>query len=180
MESEEMKKIWDRTDARLASLETQVKKISETRNRTALDSLAARYRRFAILGIAVALMFAMQSSGRIFSGTYGLIASLLGVALGLSCSAADWWLWRKLGSIDIARMSVSEVAERAMACRRVHLMFMFWSIPLAIATVTLIALSLKATPYMTASILTGAAIGLAIGICQLRRFLADYRALAGD
>lgn len=180
MESEEMKKIWDRTDARLASLERQVKNLSETKSKTALESLAARYRRFAFLGIYVALMFALQSFSHLYSNIYGLTACLLGVALGVSCSATDWWLYRKLASIDIARMSVSEVTERAMACRRVHLMFMFWSIPLAIATVTLIALSLKAIPYMTASILTGAAIGLAIGICQLRRFLADYRALAGD
>jgi len=177
MEFDEMKKIWERTDTRLASLEMQVKNLSDTKRRTALEGLTIRYRKFAILGIFVSLIFALQSFKHFFPGTSGLIASILGTVLGITCSVTDWWLYSKLRDIDIARMSISEVAERAMQCRRVHLMFMFWSIPLAVAMVTLLTLSFEAEPYMMVSIITGATIGLAIGITQLLRFLSDYRAI---
>lgn len=73
-------------------------------------------------------------------------------------------------------MSVSRVALLAAKARKIHLIAVMVLFPFAIGYIA-IMIRVFNDPYFFWGIITGGAIGLAIGTSQLLEFLADYRRL---
>lgn len=72
-------------------------------------------------------------------------------------------------------MSVAEVLERTMNCRRIHLYWVAFALPLVILWIAATGYEMRADIYFIYGMCAGAVIGLAMGIRVLRRFLRDYR-----
>lgn len=184
MDNDRIKQIWDQTDSRLTELERQTADLArqsrETRRRTALERLIERYRRFSIVGILLAVMIMMQTISGFYQGPYGIAAGVTGVLLGCICSIMDRWLWAKLKAIDITRMGVAEVSARAILCRRRHLQFICFSVPMLFLMIAFILLSKDVNIYMIYGIISGALVGFVLGLRELACFLSDYRTLSQD
>lgn len=181
---DKIKQIWDETDARLSRLERQTEDLArqgrDNRRRTALDRLMERYRRFSIIGLLLAVMIVMQTLAGFYEGPYGIAVGITGVLLGCICSLMDRWLYLKLKEIDIARMTVAEVSKRALLCRRRHLQFICFSLPMVLLMILFIMLSKNLNLYMIYGMIGGFVFGLALGLRELFKFLSDYRTLSED
>lgn len=151
--------------------------ISNLRRFTALQSLAQRYRRFALLSLMMLVYTPLLSLGHIFpeEGKVWIVA--LGCVYFMTASLMDLWLYRGIKGIDLAEMSVSEVLERAMFLRKRHLQFILVLLPLAFMWIALIVSYVTDDRFFLWGIITGAAVGFIIGLYHLARFLDDYRSL---
>lgn len=150
---------------------------SDLRRSTALDRLAARYKRFFILAFLFVPISFMLFNERIFSEFGDLsFLKIYVVCVFFACGAIDLWLYHKIREIDIYSMSVSRVALLAAKARKIHLIAVMVLFPFAIGYIA-IMIRVFNDPYFFWGIITGGAIGLAIGTSQLLEFLADYRRL---
>lgn len=148
---------------------------------TALENLAARYKRFAIVGTAMILVSTCYLNGHIFPEPYNVILSFSMMVYFAIAAMMDWWLYRGIKSIDIYRDSVAEVSHKARFYRRRHLQFMMILVPIMIALLTIMIISTLPNRYMTAGIISGSLVGLILGLMALFRFLDEYRSLTmGD
>lgn len=148
--------------------------------RTALENLAARYKRFAILGTAMILVSTCYLNAHIFPEPYNVILSFGMMVYFAIAAVMDWWLYRGVRSIDIYNESVSEVSRRARFYRRRHLQFIIVLVPIMIALVTLMIVSTLSNRYMTTGLIAGCLFGLVLGIMALTRFMDEYRSLTSE
>lgn len=174
---ERIKKNWQETHFNANDNPEQLQSIMEGRRRTALEDLARRYRVFSIL----CFMMAAISIGWGFSPLFGEmshIVSLALVAFFLLCGSIDDWFCRGIQSIDVATMSVAEVASKALCYKKRHLQAIAVLAPLAICIVGLMAYALSGDKTLWYGMIAGGMLGLTIGLLQLRRFIDDYRKLS--
>lgn len=181
MELEEMKKIWEQTDCRLSSIEERMATMGKSsvteRKRTALDSLALRYKRFSLLALLFAGTMVLYCAGNIIPGPWGSWICLAMSAYMLLASGMDYWLYVKVKEIDIEGMGVNMVACRARYCRRKHLQFIMVLVPAAVVLITAFIYSISDDIYMVYGATAGVIFGLALGSRALMKFMADYRSL---
>lgn len=181
MELEEMKKIWEQTDSRLSTIEDQLSSMGENvmmaRKRTALDSLALRYKRFSLVAILFAGTMVLYTVGDIIPGPWGPWICLAMAAYMLLVSGMDYWLYIKVKEIDVEGIGVSKVACMARYCRRKHLQFIMVLVPIAIVLVTALIYSFSDEIYMVYGAIAGLIFGLALGSRAFMKFMADYRSL---
>lgn len=148
-----------------------------SRRLTSLDRLAKRYQRFSRIGLVMVIVSFSWVGNMAILAHYRLAVSIVFMAFFGVCSVFDHWLYGKIKEIDCYRMTVREVAMRAMMCRKRHLQFVMAGVPCAIAVVGFMVYAAGGDAYFLAGIVCGAIIGLCIGIRELMRFMADYRDL---
>ncbi len=133
MDIEEMKQQWETLKIKMTPAEL----IKRT---TSLDVLMRNYRRFAILGLACIFgafsFFQLIQRGEILASPAIMILFIAAMALS---SSVDFYLYGRLKEIDLQTMSVSEVADRVRACRRIHLLSQLFLLPMVIAFITIVA-----------------------------------------
>lgn len=145
--------------------------------RTALQRLGDQYRRFSILS----LIFMSCGAGSLWNAgvkSIWLIAiffMLLGAA-----SLTDYYLSRRIRAIDPMTMSVTEVLQRTLDCRKIHIRWVVFAVPVVIGWCAAMAWYLKADIYAICGICFGAIVGLTIGIRVLMNFMNDYRQALQD
>ena len=152
--------------------------VPDTQRKTALDKLVARYRSFVRLeGLCIVLIpFAMYW---LFSDR-GLLLPIYAAAFFIFAAAVDYWLARKLATIDIQQMNVSAVVRTALDCRKRHLQSMILLIPLGIGFIAALAYGALNETRILIGIAVGFVIGLAAGIREFRAFMRDYRTATVD
>lgn len=180
MNPEDMKSAWRDTTRGLGASSPSdeiVEKIRIGKQSTTLDRLGARYFRFVMLGVACTLLsFSFMLIPDLH--TYNPIWLTLAFAVYfLTCAIMDYWLYRGVGSIDCLRMPVSEVIAKARYYRKRHLQFIICLLPMAAAVVLLLAFYYSFEREIVLGMLIGGAIGVCIGLYQLRQFMLDYRSL---
>ncbi len=97
-----------------------------------------------------------------------------------TASIMDYWLYRRVSEIDIFTMKVKTVTEIAKTCKKRHHQFMMILIPLCILTLGLMAYCVIDEPYVLIGMITGGAIGLAIGCQKYFDFMKDYHTLSDN
>lgn len=155
----------------------KMNQILDGRRRTALQHLARRSRRFAILAAVSILWSIMFVFGDIFDESYRLPLVAAFSVYFLTCTVMDTYLYQRIKAIDCSVMSVREVAMEAMACRKRHLQFVVILLPMAIGLIYLLMNALQFDKYAVMGLCIGGCIGLAIGSYNLMKFMADYKML---
>ncbi len=183
MTYEEIRKTWNEAARkRYCPTPEEFENMYREKKETALERLAARYRRFSTLGIVCMVLWTIVPFSHIFEGVGPIKWALFGVFIFYFalCSVIDYSLYRGVTSIDCFTMTVKEVAEKALLFRKRHLQSMILLIPFALATVGLMAYCFKAEPYMIYGIMAGAALGVVIGYRQFREFMNEYRIITRE
>lgn len=145
------------------------------RRHSTLESLARRYRFFAIFSalMVIAWPLIMSSLGMGPASDMALVAG--GSLYFLIASAMDCSLWRRISQIDCVTMTVAEVARRSMLCRKRHLEYMMVLIPGCILLVGRMAWLFSADESILAGMAVGGVLGLAVGIVQFCKFMREYK-----
>lgn len=146
--------------------------------RTALQRLAQRYKRFSNMALCFILMCIPLGFQRILPDCTAkwFIVALYGVLMLVS-STMDRWLYIGISSIDVATMTVSEVIRLATFYRKRHLQFIMILLPMALlflGGMFWLVSDDKDTFYL-GGMITGAVVGLVIGLREFRKFMDDYR-----
>ena len=179
MTIEEMRRAWTETADRLERLEGNFTARREEamagKRRTALDSLASRYKRFSLISLLFVFISPLYLVNHVFDDRYGILIPIFMAAYFGIASCMDWWLYKKVSSIDISLMPSEEVVSTVALCRRRHFQFMVILIPLMIGMVVLFILGSEQNKYMIISICFGIIIGLILGLRQLINFMHDYK-----
>ena len=92
-----------------------------------------------------------------------------------AASIFDAYLAQSIRAINLTRMPVTEVLERTMRCRKLHLRWEIYVLPIVVLWVAATAYTMQADIYFVYGVITGGFIGLVMGIRVLLRFLNDYR-----
>lgn len=170
MEIEELKQQWEKMNIKIAQTEL----IKRT---TSLDLLIRTYRRFSLL--AIFCIFGSFSFYKLIQreelNASPAIVVLFIATMALS-SGVDYYLYRALKRIDLLTMTVSEVSQRATACRRIHLISQLVLLPMAIIFITLAAIG-ATTEALRWGLITGAIFGMIVGINVWLRIMRTYRTL---
>lgn len=149
----------------------------DQRQHTALQRLERRYRRFSIMALLFAAYIPLSMGRYVDNHTLRIILMGAFAAYMLTCSAMDHHLTQRIRAINVVTMPVNEVLTRALHCRKRHLQFVCILLPCAMALLGFMAYCVSNNPWMLGGMAVGAVLGLIVGTCILRRFLADYRAL---
>lgn len=173
----EIKSAWNKLFFSSSPEESRIltSELIASRRQTALDSLATRYRRFAILGgIMILCSITWLGTPMFPEDKRWLICTFFAIYFA-TASIMDIWLYHGIRSIDIYTMPVEEVATKALFYRRRHLQFIVILLPMAFGTIGYLAYTFLHEPYMIAGIICGALLGLVLGTNQLLNFLREYR-----
>lgn len=184
MNEEEMREAWRELSGRVDRLELSLmresKGVISTRAQSALETLAAKYRRFAVFGMICAILSPFYSQLPALADSYRLLIGIYMTLYFAMASVIDWWLYAQVTDIDVTRMSVSEVYRRARRCRKVHLRSIMLLLPMAIGLVVLFIFAFGHQPWITGGIVTGVVVGMAIGSIALIQFMRDYRKISEE
>ena len=183
MTDQELRSAWLDTQTRLNQIE---KKMDSAQNgfdykrRTSLDNLAARYKRFAFIGVAMALCSIVWFKNHIIPNPYNTIIPSILIPYFLLAASMDYYLMLKIKSIDIVNMPVSTVCRLAAKYKKLHHIFMPILIVICCAILTLFTIAVIDNKAMVAGIITGFFFGLILGIRQYLKFMSDYKNISAD
>lgn len=173
--SEDWRKLSDHIE-RLSVRENRMENpIGDLRRKTALQNLAQRYRRFAIMALCVMPASFSFFNRHIYSPTWGLWSFIVFNTVMIAGSIFDWWLYRQISSISVATMPVIDVVKKAWICRKRHLQFIAIFLPVDLLFIGLLYAASDRSIYFTCGIIAGFVFGTTIGLKNLFRFLADYK-----
>ncbi len=176
-----LRKDWQDANVAIPRDSNSYESIINGKRKTALQSLAQRYRWFSNMGLLFLLMVPLNLLNlHLFPDLKMKTAILIWFAsFFLICSVMDRWLYHGIKQIDVLTMSVSEVIEKALYYRKWHIRFIFILLPLALGCLGLMAYAIDDI-YVRLGMLAGFLAGVALGIRQLLNFLADYRAITSE
>lgn len=177
MEKEQIEKAWRELSERVSQLEAEKVDRNETKKKTSLESLAARYRRFSTISLVMMFCAPCYMLTGILGEEWRIWMAIAFCAYFGTASLMDYRLYIGVRSIDVYDMSISEVCRMARRYRRMHHICMLVLAPLALALVGLMCIAFGADKWLCAGIGFGFAVGLAIGIRQYMAFMSDYRSL---
>lgn len=170
---------WRQLSDNIGRIDTDKKKQDlhdiNLRRQTALQRLAARYRRFSIMALCCTPVATIFLDSSFFTGQNRVYIFLFYITVMLSAASFDWWLYRKISSISVAEMPVIEVLRKAWMCRKRHLQFIAYFLPVDILYIGMMFTLSDGSISFLCGIIAGTVTGLVIGIKNLRRFMADYR-----
>lgn len=173
MDEQNLKDSWNKTKACFAGagMPTDV----NLNRATTLDRLAQRYKQF--YSLAAASTFAAPLLLFLFFTPLICIlwCSYFAIAFGM-----DFYLYRRIRSINVQRMTVREVIRIVLSCRKFHIICIFILMPLAITLLSLTAYNNFDNKYFMVGMACGFIGGLAVGVIKLCQFLDDYRDLTKD
>lgn len=179
---DDLRSRWQQTDSRLSALEEQTGRLSadidSRRRTTALRSLSDRYRRFAIVGMAMAPCWWLTALNLHLyeSSAANFALGLAGAVFFCLAAALDFVLQSRINSIDVLSQSVGEVYGKIMKSRRLHHISMLILMPFALTLIGFFAYGGRDNTYLLAGIICGFLLGLVIGIRKYLQFMRDYRA----
>ncbi len=183
MTPEEMKHTWDGSKEWLCTANENysslLKEMKNDKRKTALDRLKNRYLRFSRVAVAF-IVFCPMWIRLINQPTLNITLTAIMVLYFTTASIMDYWLYRRVSEIDIFTMKVKTVTEIAKTCKKRHHQFMMILIPLCILTLGLMAYCVIDEPYVLIGMITGDAIGLAIGCQKYFDFMKDYHTLSDN
>lgn len=147
---------------------------SDDNRKTTLERLANSYQRFSRFGLIFMLIgpLILWNAG---IRSLWVLAGLI-IMMG-AASVTDYYLTRSIRAINPSTMQVTEVLERTMRCRKIHLLWVAIALPVIIFWIAATAYMMRADIYFIYGVCFGGLVGLAIGIRVLIKFLADYREL---
>lgn len=180
MTDNDFRSAWLAMQSRIDNLEKQCgqnrEKEMNYNRKTSLDSLADRYRRFAILGIAMTLCCSGLFNHVVPFGAYRFTPYIM-AAYFLLASVMDWYLMKGIKSIDVNTMSVNKVCSMVKHYKKRHHQFMIVLIPICITILTLFICAFASDRYMVGGVICGAILGLIVGLSQYNKFMSDYRTI---
>ena len=144
---------------------------------TSLEQLMRNYRRFA--GLAILCIpcgfsfYQLIQRGEILTSPAVMILFIAAMALS---AGVDLYLYNRLKEIDLLSMPVTEVADRARNCRRIHLLSQLVLLPMVRAFIIMVAVS-STTVFLRWGLLCGALVGMIIGFGKWLEIMRSYRAL---
>ncbi len=179
--NEDIKKSWQDTNISIPGKSSSFNPIMNGKRKTALDSLAQRYRWFSNMGLLFLVMVPMNLCNlHLFPDLKSrMVVVIWFCSFFIICSVMDRWLYHGIKAIDVVSMPVSEVVEKALYYRKWHIRFIFILLPLALGCLGLLAYLIDDI-YVRLGMLAGFLVGVAMGVCQLLNFLADYRSITSD
>ncbi len=179
--NDEMKKNWQNTNISIPGSSDSYDMIINGKRKTALDSLARRYRWFSNMALFFLVMVPLNLLNlHIFPDMKGRMTVVIWFCtFFIISSVMDRWLYNGIKRIDVLTMSVSEVVEKALYYRKWHIRFIFILLPMALGCLALVAYQID-DPYVRLGMLAGFLVGVGMGIRQLLDFLADYRSIAAN
>ena len=172
MDIDELQNKWTQMNSRLSNIESDLQQQKMDKMKTAQERLAMQYRMFAIAGGI--FIFASLTGWR---HMFGVLQSVLFAAFFAVCMTFDIIIMLRVRAIDIARMPVSEVAERARRCRRLHHISQLVLIPCAMVVLGVLCYSNRHEEYLLWGCLAGMVVGACLGLMAYRRIMANYRKL---
>lgn len=173
---------WQQTDIDITTSSSYRDFIVSGRQKTALQNLAARYRRFSVIGgIVILIGVSYCFNDNIFPGDplFRIIFGAAFALFGMVASLIDQWLYLGIRSIDVNTMSVKQVIDKALLYRKRHLQTVAVLFPSALALISFMVWKMHNLFFLSGAV-AGFIVGLAIGLRQLLNFLADYRAITRD
>lgn len=182
MNEEELRKHWRQSRENQSGdtlTGSEAEAIMRGKRKTALTRLADRYARFSNLAFVFVLITPTWTANPVIAGDHKTPIMIYMVLYFLICGSIDRYICHKVKAINVFEMPTAEVIGRAMECRLLHLRSMAFLIPLAIGLIALISWSHSWNYLINISIISGAALGVAIGFFQFRRFMRDYRDMKG-
>lgn len=144
---------------------------------TSLDKLMQNYRRFA--GLAFLCIpggfsfYQLIQRGEILISPAIIILFIAAMAFS---ACADLYLYSRLKEIDLLSMSVTEVADRARNCRRIHLFSQLILLPMVLTFIIIVVVT-STTTYLRWGLLCGALVGMVIGFGKWLEIMRTYRTL---
>lgn len=172
MEIDDIQAMWAQMNARLSSIENQVNNEKINKMKTAQEKLAAQYRTFAIIGMTMAL-----TSWLALSRLFDLWIALAFSTYFLMAMAMDWILYRQVRSIDMAEMTLAEVADAARKGRRLHHICQIILIPIAVVLIGYVCSRELDNEYFLWGCAVGAIIGLALGLRAYFQMMDNYKTM---
>lgn len=160
---------------RMAENETPVDSTINELQKTALQRLARRYRRFYIMALCCLPLGLNFLNPNIYSSTFRYWVAAVYIFVMLSCAICDRWLYRTISSISVTTMPVVDFMAKVWLCRKRHLQFIAFFLPIDFLFIGLIYAAADHNIAFVIGLATGAVSGLAIGLRNLYKFLADYR-----
>lgn len=147
---------------------------------TALERLAARYKRFSNFGLAMVVVSAlwMFSSLPFATDAGKYISCAMMMVYFATCSILDHWFYSGVSSINCYTMTVSEVIGKAMYYRRKHLQSMMFLFPFVFIVLGALIYAMDTNEYMLLGMGAGALVGLIIGYRQYRQFMSEYKTIS--
>lgn len=178
---DDLRKDWQDSDVTIPGKPGSFEAIINDKRKTALQSLAQRYRWFS--NIALLFLVAVPMNLLNLHLCPDLKARLL-IVIWFCCffiisSVMDRWLYHGIKGIDVVSMSVSEVVEKALYYRKWHLRFIFMLLPLALGCLGIMAYVIDDI-YVRLGMLTGFLVGVGVGLRHLLKFLADYKSITSN
>lgn len=184
---DDMKHCWQDANAPLADMADDTLRLSRRallRRGSAQDKLAAQYRRMVVLSVAGLALWLFWVFSMDFLGWARPWLAGAAALFFITAGVMDFYLYRAVRRIDVASWPVSAVALEGRRLLGLHKIFILVLLPLAIGLVFFMVYSLDVPADERLGILwgvgVGGAIGLAIGIVILLRFLRLYRTLTDD
>lgn len=180
MSEEEIRRTWEE-GARKVCVPgmDELGSLLRRKKETALERLAARYKKFSFLGVAMILCsFGWMLQPHLIpdmDNRWRLAVVMM--CYFASCAIIDNWLYRGISSIDCYTMTVKEVSEKAMYYRKKHLQSMMVLFPFAVMVVGMIAYTFVSERYMLYGIAAGVFTGFFMGYFQFREFMKEYKIL---
>lgn len=180
---DQLKSMWLDLNRRVERLENQTledgRKAVSGKITTAREDLAARYKRFMIVGFMMGILFPMflfTSRSDFFPDeTIKYVSTALFFSYFITAGVMDAYLYNEVKGIDLAVMTVNQVIRRARTLKRRHHIFMIILIPFAVVCLTVFAIPLIHEPFIISGMIAGGIAGLAIGLRQYFRMMRDYR-----
>lgn len=177
---EDMKTLWKELDNRISFLEEENRKLArsvkENKLSSARENLIRKYRMFIILEcIMIIWVILFVSHNPMVIEKYKLATTIYWSVFFLIEMGLDLFLLIKTKAINIYDSPVTEIVKRAATNWKTHKIGIAIGIPLAIGAVILFALALDANEFAVLGIITGAIVGVIIGIKQLLKFREYYR-----
>lgn len=181
MSIEEFKEIWRSSDLEpKVSMNDMIHIITKGNMKSTLQKLCDFYRRIGILASIMLLLpwqFYYMSLGG--SMDFNWFVPILWEALSLLSAVNSFILYRKLKKIDVVNMNITEVFDRIKKCRKFHIIDIMCNLPIAVLFLIAMALSANDISFVYGMI-TGAVVGLIVGIRMLVKVLGMYRSLIND
>lgn len=180
MTQEEIRKTWQEAATRFYQPSPdELETIYRRKKETALEKLAKKYKRFSILGATMVIVSACYLLPNSIIPHHMKIRVALAFMIYFAiCGVMDGWLYKGITSINCLTMTVKEVAEKAMHYRKIHLIFIAITFPLAVGVVGSLLYAAGFDIYLTMGVVSGAVIGLIIGYRNYLEFMAEYRKLS--
>lgn len=179
--NEEIRKNWQDANVSMPDSKSRYDEILNGKRKTAMDSLARRYRWFSNMGILFMFIVPFNLFNlHIFPDMkLRMVIVVWFCSFFMICSVMDRWLYHGIKQIDVFAMSVSQVVEKALYYRKWHIRFIFILLPLALGCLGLLGYAVD-NMYVRLGMITGFLVGVALGVRQLLEFLSDYKSIVSN